>query len=169
MKVVESERLILRWASEEDASFIQELVNDPAWLQYLGDRGIRTIDEARHYIQTSLMGMYEKYGFGLYMVELKENGDPVGICGLLKRDSLEHVDIGFAFSSTHHRKGYGYESAQATLKYAKESLSLTKIVAITSTVNTPSSSLLEKLGFTFERMVKLPHDPDELKLYGIHF
>ncbi|MFT4416858.1 GNAT family N-acetyltransferase [Fredinandcohnia humi] len=169
MKVIETERLILRWGTEKDAPFILELLNDPTWIHYLGDRGIKTIEQATEYISSSLLEMYKNFGFGLYIVVHKEDGIPVGICGLLKRDSLEDVDLGFAFLSKHQRKGYGFEAAVATLKYGKDFFDFKKIVAITSMKNSNSSKLLEKIGMKYDRMVLLPHDQEELRLYKIEF
>lgn len=168
MNVIDTERLRLRWIKREDAPFILELLNDPSWLEYLGDRQIRTIDQTEEYI-SSIVEMYEKHGFGLYLVELKRDGTPIGICGLIKRISLEYVDIGFAFISKFQRNGYGYEAASATLKYGHEHLGLKRIVAITSEKNYKSAQLLEKIGMKFEQMVLLPHEKEELKLFLIDF
>jgi RimJ/RimL family protein N-acetyltransferase len=166
MKVVETERLILRRLTVEDGEFILELLNDPSWLRFIGDKGIRTVDEARDYILKSLVAMYERLGFGLYLTELKGEGVPIGICGLIKRDSLEDVDIGFAFLPKFRRKGYAYESASAVMAYGKRTFGLHRIVAITSPDNDGSARLLEKLGFNFERMVKLSDDGSEVKLFA---
>jgi RimJ/RimL family protein N-acetyltransferase len=167
MKVLETERLILRRLTVEDSSFILELLNDPAWLQFIGDKGVRTLDEARDYILKSLVAMYERLGFGLYLTELKGEGVPLGICGLIKRDSLEDVDIGFAFLPKFWRKGYAYESASAVMEYGKRAFGLNRLVAITSLDNYGSARLLEKLGFNFERTVKLSDDGEEVKLFAI--
>ncbi|MFZ3591134.1 GNAT family N-acetyltransferase [Bacillus sp. DJP31] len=169
MKVIETERLLLRWAREEDAPFILELLNDPSWIRYIGDREIRTIEQATNYISSVLINMYERVGFGLYLVERKEDKTPLGICGLIKRDSLEDTDLGFAFSSKFQRRGYGFEASSATLAYGRDHLGLTKIVAITSEKNTNSSKLLEKIGMKYDRMVLLPQDNKELKLFKIEF
>ncbi|MFD1739205.1 GNAT family N-acetyltransferase [Bacillus salitolerans] len=169
MKILETDRLLLRWATEEDAAFILHLLNDPSWIEHLGDRGIKTIEQAKEYISSVLLGMYRKFGLGLYIVERKKENIPIGICGLIKRESLEDIDIGFAFSSDHQRNGYGFEAALATLKYARDHLGLQKIVAITSMKNTNSSKLLCKIGMEYERMVLLPHDKEELRLYKIEF
>ncbi|TCP28865.1 RimJ/RimL family protein N-acetyltransferase [Scopulibacillus darangshiensis] len=165
MNVIETDRLILRWLSPDDAAFILELLNDPSWLRFIGDKGVRTLEDARNYILTGPMEMYSRLGFGLYLTELKEEKTPIGICGLIKRDSLEDVDIGFAFLSGFQSKGYGYEAASATMAYGIDQLGLKRIVAITSKDNQHSSSLLEKIGMTFERLVTLPGDTEELKLY----
>jgi RimJ/RimL family protein N-acetyltransferase len=166
MKVLETERLILRWLSTDDAEFILELLNDPSWVRFIGDKGVRTLDDARDYILKSLVAMYERLGFGLYLTELKDGGVPVGICGLIKRDSLEDVDIGFAFLPKFCGKGYAYESASAVMEYGKRTFGLNRIVAITSPDNYPSTRLLEKLGFNFEGMVKLSDDGEEISLFA---
>lgn len=166
MKIIETERLFLRWLEPEDAEFILELLNDPTWIQFIGDRGIRTIEDARNYIVNGPMEMYKRLGFGLFLTELKEGKVPIGICGLIKREGLEDTDIGFAFLSRYQAAGYGYEAASATLKYGYEKLGLKRIVAITSKDNEASSKLLEKIGMTFEGHITLPQDKEELKLYG---
>jgi RimJ/RimL family protein N-acetyltransferase len=165
LKVTETDRLVLRWLSPEDAVFILELLNDPSWIRFIGDRGIRTLEDARNYIVTGPMEMYSQLGFGLYLVELKAGRIPVGICGLIKRDSLKDVDLGFAFLSRFQGKGYGFEAASATMRYGVDQLGLKRIVAITSKDNHRSSRVLEKIGMTFERMIVLPHDTEELKLF----
>jgi RimJ/RimL family protein N-acetyltransferase len=166
MKVLETERLILRRLAVEDSEFILELLNDPSWLRFIGDRGVRTLDAARDYILKSLVAMYERLGFGLYLTELKGEGVPVGICGLIKRDSLEDVDIGFAFLPKFRGQGYAYESASAVMAYGKRTFGLNRLVAITSPDNVDSTRLLEKLGFNFERMVKLSDDSAEVSLFA---
>ena len=170
MKVIETDRLILRWLTTDDAAFMLELLNDPSWLRFIGDRGVRTLEDARNYILTGPMEMYSRLGFGLYLTELKDEGrTPIGICGLIKRDSLEDVDLGFAFLSRFQSKGYGFEAASATLAYGREQLGLKRIVAITSEDNEGSSRLLEKIGMKFERMIMVADDTEELKLFGADF
>lgn len=166
MKVLETDRLILRWLTPEDAEFILQLVNEPSWLRFIGDNGIRTIEGARAYILKGPVEMYARLGFGLYLVELKEEGVSVGICGLIKRDSLTDVDIGFAFLPKYWGKGYAYEAASAAMAYGGNVLGLKRIVAITSVGNDRSVKLLEKLGLRFEKMVKLAKDSKEVKLFG---
>jgi RimJ/RimL family protein N-acetyltransferase len=166
MKVLETERLILRRVTVDDSRFILELLNDPSWLRFIGDRGVRTLDDARDYILKSLVAMYERLGFGLYLTELKVEGAPVGICGLIKRDSLEDVDIGFAFLPKFRGEGYAYESASAVMAYGKRAFGLKRMVAITSPDNYGSARLLEKLGFNFERMIKLSDDGEEVRLFA---
>lgn len=166
MKVLETERLVLRRLTAEDAAFILELVNDPDWIRFIGDRGVRTLEAARDYISNNLLAMYERHGFGLYLTELKGEGVPVGICGLIKRDSLEDVDMGFAFLPQFRGKGYGYESAAGVLEYGRKTLGLKRIVAITSLDNSGSAKLLDKLGFTYERTMRLSKDGEEVFLFA---
>jgi RimJ/RimL family protein N-acetyltransferase len=166
LKVLETDRLIVRRLSLEDAEFILQLLNEPSWLRFIGDKGIRTLDGARDYILKGPVEMYARLGFGLYLVELKEEGFPVGICGLIKRDSLADVDIGFAFLPEFWGKGYAYESASAVMSYGIKTFGLNRLVAITSLDNYVSGKLLEKLGFKFERIVKLSEDSEGVRLFA---
>ena len=164
--VLETDRLRLRRLSAEDAAFILELLNDPAWLQFIGDRGVRTLDDARDYIRKGPLEMYARLGFGLYLTELKEGSVPIGICGLIKRDSLQDVDIGFALLPQFRARGYASEAAAATMEYGKSVLGLKRIVAITSPSNLDSAKVLEKLGLRFERLVRLSDDSEEVRLFA---
>ncbi|CAG0935285.1 diamine N-acetyltransferase [Thermoflexales bacterium] len=166
-KILETDRLILRKLSVDDAAFILKLVNDPLWLRFIGDRGVHTLAAARDYISQGPVAMYARLGFGLYLVERKRDGLPLGICGLIKRDALEDVDLGFAFLPEYRAQGYAYESAAVVLAYGQSVLGLKRIVAITSPDNDRSANLLEKLGFTFEKMFQLPDDDEEVKLFAI--
>ncbi|HIE6631736.1 TPA: GNAT family N-acetyltransferase, partial [Bacillus luti] len=149
MIVLETERLNLRWFDIKDAPFILELVNDPAWIQFIGDKRIKNLDDAKKYILNGPVDMYNKMGFGLYLVERKEDLTPLGMCGLIKRDSLEDVDIGFAFLEKFRSKGYGFESASAVIDYGVQNLGMKRIVAITTIDNINSGKLLEKVGLQF--------------------
>ncbi|WP_242269210.1 GNAT family N-acetyltransferase [Bacillus cereus group sp. BfR-BA-01408] len=164
MIVLETERLILRWLDIKDAPFILELVNDPAWIQFIGNKGVRTLEDATNYIVNGPIDMYNKLGFGLYLVERKEDLTPLGMCGLIKRDSLEDVDIGFAFLEEFRSKGYGYESASAVIEYGVQKLGLKRIVAITTIDNINSGKLLEKVGLKFEEVIS--DSGEDLKLFG---
>ncbi|MFB7159953.1 GNAT family N-acetyltransferase [Lysinibacillus sp. NPDC056232] len=166
MKILETERLTLRLQTTNDAGFILKLMNEPSWLQFIGDRGLRTVEDACEYIENGPTRMYEQFGFCLYLVERKEDQTPVGICGLVKRESLEDVDIGFAFLPKYWGKGYAYEAASATLAYALETLGLNRIVAITTQDNHASAKLLEKVGLKFERLVQFSNDAEELRLFS---
>jgi RimJ/RimL family protein N-acetyltransferase len=163
--VLETERLILRQLSSDDAEFIFELVNDPSWLRYIGDKGVRNLDDARQYILNGPVESYERNGFGLYLVALKESGTPIGMCGLVKRVTLPDADIGFAFLPAYWSKGYAVESAAAVMVYAREVPRLNRILAITSADNEASEKLLGKIGLRFERMIKLSEAGPEVKLF----
>jgi RimJ/RimL family protein N-acetyltransferase len=158
--------LVLRRLSGGDAEFILELLNEPSFIRNIGDRGVRTIEDARQYILNGPVASYAQFGFGLYLVKLKENGIPIGICGLLKRDSLEDVDIGFAFLRRFWSKGYAYESASRVMDYGRKVLGLTRIVALTAPDNQGSIRVLEKIGFRFERMIALSEYGGESKLFA---
>jgi len=166
MTVTQTERLLLRWLDVRDSAFIFELVNEPSWLRYIGDKGVKTLQDAQRYIEDGPIEMYQRLGFGLYAVELRENGAPIGICGLIKRDALVDVDLGFAFLPRFWTKGYALESASAVMSYGRSALGLSRIVAIVSQDNHRSARLLEKLGFRLESSVSLQPDGDELKLYA---
>lgn len=164
MTVLETERLILRLFDPDDAPFILTLLNEPSFLRYIGDKKVRTLDDARQYILNGPRASYERHGFGLYQVELKDSHTPAGMCGLLKRDELPDPDIGFAFLPDYWNKGFASEAANAVLNDARERLKLARILAIVNPDNDASIKLLEKLGFRFERMngdVKLYAFPDE--------
>ena len=166
MKVLETDRLILRRLAVEDAGFILELLNDPSFLRFIGDKQVRTLDDARNYILSGPMASYERFGFGLFLTELKESSVPIGICGLLKRDTLDDVDIGFAFLPEFCGKGYGFESAKSMMIHGRDIHGLKRIVAITSPENDASIALLEKLGLKLERLTKLTADAPEVKLFA---
>jgi RimJ/RimL family protein N-acetyltransferase len=165
VEVIRTDRLVLRWLSLEDAEFIYELVNDAEWIRHIGDRGVRSLEDARTYLLQGPIAMYTRVGFGLYRVELQESRVPVGICGLLKRDSLDDVDVGFAFLPRFRSHGYALEAARATLEYGERQLGLSRIVAIVSPGNHASIQLLQKLGLGLERMVRLADGEDEVCLF----
>jgi RimJ/RimL family protein N-acetyltransferase len=167
LKVLETDRLILRRLSTDDAEFILRLLNDPSWLRFIGDRGVRTTQDARDYILKGPVEMYARLGFGLYLVELKEGGIPIGLCGLLKRDFLDDVDVGFGFLPNYCAQGYAYESACAVMAYGKGALGLKRVVAITTADNHRSARLLEKMGLRFEGVVKTPDEGKEVRLFAI--
>lgn len=166
MRILETERLALRWLEAADAHFMLELVNDPDWLRYIGDRGIRSIEAARDYIVGGPRAMYARFGFGLYLVELKGVDTALGICGLIKRDWLADVDLGFAFLARFRGNGYASEAASATLDYAESAMGLRRVAAIVSPENQDSRRLLARLGMQFERMVHPPLDANAVCLYA---
>ena len=165
--VVETPRLVLRRLEERDVEFVFTLVNDSAWLQFIGDKGVRTLDDARAYLRNGPIDMYAKHGHGLYCVETKADGEAIGMCGLIKRDTLPNADLGYAFLPQARGGGYAYEAASATMTYARETLNLQRILAIVSPSNERSIALLEKLGFRFEKSLRLPpKEEQETLLYA---
>jgi RimJ/RimL family protein N-acetyltransferase len=166
LKILETERLILRELCAADAQFILQLVNEPAWLRFIGDKNIKTPEAAETYIRNGPVKMYASLGFGLWLVELKDGAVPIGICGLIKRKTLDDIDLGFAFLRAYWRKGYAFESASATMAHGWEAFGLRRMVAIASPENLASHCLLEKLGFRFERMIQLSPDAQEIRLYA---
>jgi RimJ/RimL family protein N-acetyltransferase len=167
VKILETERLILRHVVADDAEFILDVLNQPSFIQYIGDRGVRTAEQAKEYIESRFTKSYQDNGFGMFMVELKEDNTPLGISGLVKRDSLPDADIGFAFLPQYWSKGYAFESAAAVLEYGRDTLGLKRVLAITSIDNESSGRLLEKIGLRFERLFIAPGDDEELKLFSI--
>ena len=166
MNIIETERLTLREFTAEDAGFILELVNEPSFIQNIGDRGVRTLSDAVRYLEAGPVSSYARNGFGLYLVQLKESGESIGMCGLIKRDTLDDVVIGYAYLPKFWSKGYAVEAALA-IKEQGRSLGLKRLVAITNPANTGSIRVLEKIGFTFEKMTRLSADDIELKLFSI--
>ena len=166
LHVLDTARLSLRQLAPTDAAFILELVNDPDWLRYIGDRGIHTEDAARDYITQGPRAMYARFGFGLWRVELRAGGTPVGLCGLIKRDWLDDVDIGFALLPAYRGHGYAYEAAAATLDHGRAALGLERIAAIVAPDNAGSVRLLHRLGLRFERMVTTPGETTAICLYA---
>ena len=153
MLPLETERLLLRPFTTDDVPFILTLLNEPSFLQYIGDKKVRNLDDARQYLSNGPIASYERNGFGLGLVELKETQTPIGMCGLLKRDELPDPDIGFAFLPDFWNKGFAFEAAAAVMKDAQERLKLGRILAIVNPDNYPSMKLLERLGLNFERML----------------
>jgi len=157
-----------------DAEFILELLNEAGFIRYIGDKGVRTVADARDYILQGPMVSYARNGFGLYATCLRgatPNGEPagtpIGICGLVRREGLTDPDVGFAFLSRYWSKGYAVESAAAVLAHAKQALNLLRIVAITSPDNAQSIAVLEKIGLKFERTIRLVDHSPELKFFGL--
>ncbi|HEX4498507.1 MAG TPA: GNAT family N-acetyltransferase [Thermoanaerobaculia bacterium] len=166
MTVAETERLTLRRLTAEDAPFMLALLNEPSFLRFIGDRKVRTLEDARSYILKGPAEMYERHGHGLYLTSLKPEGTPIGMCGLIKRDGLDDVDIGFAFLPGFWGKGYAFEAASAVLAYGQAGLALRRIVAITAPDNQSSIRLLERIGLKFERLIRLNGEGPELNLFA---
>lgn len=165
MKILETPRLVMRRLVLEDAPFILELLNDPAWLHYIGDKHVHCLLDARNYISRGPLDMYARLGYGLYMVTLKA-GIRIGLCGLIKREALEDVDLGFALHERYRGRGYARESAAAVMEYAQKTLGLKRIVAITAPDNLRSIRLLEGLGFVYEQNLTLPGQVKTNKLFA---
>jgi RimJ/RimL family protein N-acetyltransferase len=167
--IIETERLVLREFVVSDATFVIELLNCDTWLQFIGNRGITTLQDGEIYIKEKFISSYQKNGYGFYLVALK-NADlsytSIGMCGLVKRPALENIDIGFAFLPNYEKKGYAFEAAFATLQYAKTALQLGDIVAITTADNINSIHLLQKLGLEFKKIVDIAADDRNLLLFG---
>ncbi len=160
--VLETARLRLRWLCLDDAGFILELLNDPSFVRNIGDKGCRTLEDARQYLLTGPMDSYQRRGHGLYRVELKEDGAPIGICGLIYREHLREVDVGYALLPAFFGRGYAVESAAAVLAYGREQLGFSRIVAVTSSDNLASKRVLEKIGLRFEKKIRMPKDQDQI-------
>ncbi|WP_298531710.1 GNAT family N-acetyltransferase [uncultured Algibacter sp.] len=165
--IAETPRLILSKFTLKDAPFFFELVNSPHWIKFIGDKNVKTLKDAEQKIISGHFKSYETHGFGFYKIQLKEeNNKSIGTCGLIKRDTLDDVDIGFAFLPEYESKGFGYESATATIKLAKEAFKLQRIVAIINPENEKSIGLIEKLGLNYEKKVKPFADGEELLLFA---
>ena len=164
-KILETKRLILREFNTTDTLFIVELLNSPGWLQFIGDRNVKTEEAAKNYLLNGPIKSYKENGFGLWLVETKGGRIPVGMCGMLKRDTLPNPDIGFAFLPEYNGKGYAFEIAKATLDHALNQLELPLISAITVANNSRSIRLLEKIGLRYNRIIVFPGSEDELLLF----
>jgi RimJ/RimL family protein N-acetyltransferase len=162
---IATSRLQIRWLEFDDADFIYRLVNDPDWIRFVGDKGVSNLDDARNYIENGPMDMYRRYGFGLNRVALKEGDKAIGICGILQRETLPEVDLGFAFLPDYRRQGYAFEASEAILEHGLAILGLQRIAAILSPQNLVSANLLGKLGFGFERNYQAEPNTDILDLY----
>jgi RimJ/RimL family protein N-acetyltransferase len=169
MLIRETARLIIRQLTIEDAPFILQLLNTPTWITFIGNRNINGLGDARNYLVNGPLSSYSQHGFGLYLVYLKEENIPIGMTGLIKRATLDDVDLGFAFLPEYTGKGYAAEAAEAVLDYAKQTLGLPRIVAIVMAQNTSSTALLNKLGLRYEKMILLPGDDAELMYFRLDF
>jgi RimJ/RimL family protein N-acetyltransferase len=166
MTVLETERLTLRRFTVDDAQFALTLLNEPSFLRYIGDKKVRNLDDARQYILNGPIASYERDGFGLYVVELKESPAPIGMCGLLKREDLPQPDMGFAFVPAAWGKGFASEAAAEVLRDAHQNRKLQRILAITSLDNDASIKLLQRLGFTFQELIRLSSSGERVKLFS---
>lgn len=169
IKLVDTTRLTLRHVEIDDAAFYLRLVNEPSWLQFIGDKGVRTLADARQSILNGPVSMQQRLGFSLYLAALKGSGVPIGLCGLVKRDSLPDIDIGFAFLPEYWGMGYAHEAASAVMDYAAERIGAPRLLAIVAVDNIRSIRLIERLGLTFEGYLGAPDDADRKKLFFKNF
>ena len=163
--LIESDRLTLTEFTKKDAPFFYDLVNDPDWIKYIGDRNVNTILDAENYLSDKIIPSYKQFGFGFYLVRLKEDNSPIGMSGLIKRDWMDYVEIGYAFLTKSRGMGYAIESCIAVKKYAKEHLNIPILSAITDINNDRSGNLLEKLGFEYDQLISYPGEDLKCKLY----
>jgi len=164
--MLETTRLSLRLFAPDDAPFILRLLNEPSFLQHIGDKGVRDLEGAQGYLTNGPLASYARHGHGLMAVVLKATGEPIGMCGLLKRDNLDHPDLGYAFLPEFWSKGYAMEAAKATLDHGAKVLGFRTILAIVSQGNAASIKLLEKLGFAFVRLEAMYPGEPEVAVYA---
>lgn len=163
---LETPRLVLRRFEFDDAPFVLELLNEPSFIANIGDKGVRSIEDAKRYLREGPMAMYERFGFGLWHTARKSDGVPVGMCGLLKRDILPDADVGYAYLPAHWGQGYAFEAAEATLAHGARKFGLARVAGVVSPGNAGSIRVLEKLGLRFERMFPMHAGEPDVKLYG---
>ncbi len=163
---METERLYLAPVTVDDSELMLAVWNDPAFIRNVADRGIRTVAQARAAIESGAQKLFEDYGYGPYSIALKSDGSLIGICGLFKRDNLDHPDIGFCVLPDYCGKGYAGEAAAAVVKHAQHELGIRELAAIVSPSNAPSIGLIRKLGLRFERMITMPGDDHAICLYS---
>jgi len=162
-----TERLVLRRITLDDAEFMLTIWNDPAFVQHVGDRGVRTVEQAHDALKTGALKLYADHDYGPFAMVLKSNGANIGVCGLFKRDNLDHPDIGFSVLPDYCGKGFAGEAASAVLDHARDDLGLHELTAIVSRGNAPSIGLIEKLGLSFARMITMPGDDEAICLYNM--
>jgi [ribosomal protein S5]-alanine N-acetyltransferase len=166
--LAETLRTRIRLLTAADAPFIRDLLNQPSFLRYIGDRQVRTDDEAGHFIDARYMQSYRDHGFGLWVVESRETGEPMGICGFVRRETLPDADMGFAFLPQFEGQGFAFEAADAALRYGRGTLGLTRVLAIAQMDNARSHTLLTRLGFQFDSLLTLPGENEPLSLFVSH-
>ena len=167
--ILKTSRLILSALSLDDAEFILELLNEPAFMRFIGDRGVRNLEDARNYLLNGPLASYASSGFGLWRVQLSSTGQSIGICGLIKRAALPDVDLGYAFLARFWRQGYASEAALAVRDYARGKLGLRRLLGITNQGNAASIRVLEKIGMRLEGRITLPGETVEINLFGMNF
>ncbi len=167
--ILNTERLEMRWLTPNDAPMMLAVWNDPAFVRHVGDRGVRTLEQARAAIEAGPVRLYTDYGYGPFRVTRREDGIDLGVCGLFRREGLDEPDIGFAVLPEFCGQGFGFEASVAVLDHARDALKLPCVTAIVSPQNNPSVGLLEKLGLLYERPVRLPGEDRDVSLYRIDF
>ncbi len=163
--LLKTSRLQLREFNLKDTDFLISLLNSEGWLQFIGERYVKTTPQALIYLKERLIKSYKDFRFGFYLVELNDSKIPIGMCGLVKRDFLEYPDLGFAFLPQYNGFGYGLEASKAAIQFAKEELNQKKLLAITDPKNQKSIHLLEKLNFKFDQIIK--SEKEDLNLYSL--
>lgn len=164
---LETPRLILRELTVSDAAFMLELLNDDAFIRYIGDRGVRTDEEARKYLQEGTIASYREHGYGMYLVLRRDDGASIGVCGLVRRDGLDAPDLGFALLPPYRAAGYASEACEMVLQHARNTLNVGRLLAIATPDNAASAALLRKLGMRIEGRIRLPGDDTELDVYHL--
>jgi len=163
---LETRRLILRRFEAGDAPFVLRLLNEPSFIENIGDKGVRSLEDAQRYLREGPMAMYELHGFGLWHASRKSDGEAVGMCGLLRRDNLPDVDIGYAYLPGFWGQGFAFEAAEATMRHAAGKFGLRRLIGVVSPGNSGSIRVLEKLGMSFECMYPMHPGQPEVCLYG---
>ena len=153
--------------SSDDREFIFDLVNEPSFKKYIGDKDVNSLEDADRYLREGPIGHYERFGYGLFLVSLKETETPAGICGLIQREEFDDPDIGFAFLKRHRKQGYAIESSRVVLAHGFDTLDLRRIIAMADSDNIPSINLLKKLGFMYEKDVRMPDDDHDISLFAL--
>ena len=166
--IAETPRLLLRRITLDDADLMLAIWNDPAFVQHVGDRGIRTIEQAQQALGDGALMLYETYGYGPYCMVRKDDAQRIGICGLFRRENLLHPDIGFAVLPKFCGAGFALEAARAVVQHAREDLGIKTLAAIVSPANEASVSLIEKLGLIFQRGITMPGEQEEISLYSMN-
>ena len=167
--ILNTERLELRWLTLADAPMMLAIWNDPAFVRFVGDRGVRTLEQARETLQAGPLQLYADHGHGPFRVTRRKDGADLGICGLFRRDGLDEPDIGFAILPEFCGRGYGFEASVAVLDHARDALKLSCVTAIVSPENSASIGLLEKLGMHYDRAVRMPGEDHDVSLYRLAF
>ncbi|WP_434362196.1 GNAT family N-acetyltransferase [Parasalinivibrio latis] len=165
--IYQTSRLRVRAFTHDDAAFIQKLLNEPGFIQNIADKGVRSCEDAINYLDSVPLASYEKYGYGLWCMELKETGQPVGMCGLVKRDYLAHPDIGYAILSDFYRQGLTAEAVAGTIAWARDEMDMPALLGIVNVGNEASQKVLEGAGLSYQGLVEPAPDMPSLQLYKI--